>query len=82
MYLSDLMVAAYKEGGEECVAQTARVLTRLPSDWWNVRGCKNWLVIAMRNMEENPAAFFKKLETYLNSKEYSAGKSLEEQLDS
>jgi len=75
------MVAAYEEGGEQCVAQTMNLLTRLPSDWWNVRGCKNWLIIAFREMEVQPEKFFEKIKSYSTSKEYRAGQSFENKVE-
>lgn len=75
------MVAAYEEGGEECVAQTMRLLTRVPSDWWNVRGCKNWLLVAFKEMETQPEKFFEKIKTYSSSKEYRAGQPFENQIE-
>lgn len=80
MYLSDLLVAANKEGGEECVRQTINVLFRLPSEWWQVRGCKNWLVVANRSLENDPDLFFDKLNEYADSSAYTDGTSLEDKL--
>jgi hypothetical protein len=80
MYLSDLLVAANKEGGKECVKQTVSLLTRLPSDWWNVRGCKNWLVVAQNSLINNQDIFFSKLEEYSQSQDWASGKSFQEVL--
>ena len=81
MYLSDLIVAAWEEGGEDCVKQTVRLLTRLPSEWWQIGGCQNWLVVAMREIDESPDTFFKKLERYAGSNKYKKGNSFEKELD-
>lgn len=64
MYLSDLLVAANKEGGRDCVKQMVGALTRLPDDWWNVRGCRNWLNVAIRYLQEDEETFFSKLDEY------------------
>ena len=79
MYLSDLLVAANREGGSECVAQTMRLLTRLPSEWWQVRGCRNWLEVAFRHLEEDPDRFFKKLKEY-EEKDWVESKPLDSKL--
>lgn len=74
MYLSDMFAVAYKKGGREYVDTLFQILLELPDEWWEFRGCRNWLKVALRQFSENPEKFLSDLEKYSNSKEWLSGK--------
>lgn len=74
MYLSDLFVVAMKTGGEERVEALFDILINLPSDWWQFRGCSNWLGAAVRQYQSNKQKFLDDLGKYAESQEWASGK--------
>lgn len=73
MYLSDMFAVAYKTGGKERVLALTEILLGLPDEWWEFRGCRNWLKVATRQMQEDEDKFMLSLEKYANSKEWLEG---------
>lgn len=74
MYLSDMFVTALKTGGQDRVEAMFEVLLNLPDNWWEFRGCKNWLKVAMMQYQENPERFMENLTRYADSQEWANGK--------
>lgn len=74
MYLSDLFVVAMKTGGEKRVEALFDILVNMPSDWWQFRGCSNWLEAAIRQYQDNKDKFLKDLSKYAESQEWANGK--------
>lgn len=74
MYLSDMCVAAYRTGGQERVVALLEILSALPDEWWQFRGCRNWLKVAYRQMQEHPDKFIADLDKYSKSRDWLDGK--------
>jgi hypothetical protein len=74
MYLSDLLVVAMKTGGEDRVEALFDILSNMPSDWWEFRGCSNWLVAAARQYQSNKEKFLMDLAGYAKSERWTSGK--------
>jgi hypothetical protein len=73
-----MFVAAHKH---ELVDELFKILEELPDDWWQVRGCKNWLRFAKAQYANNPERFKESLMSYASSQDWVSGKSFEKVLD-
>jgi hypothetical protein len=78
MYLSDMFVAAHKN---KLVPELFKILEDLPAEWWEVRGCRNWLKLARVQYTKSPDKFMENLENYANGQDWAKGKPFDEVLD-
>jgi hypothetical protein len=77
MYLSDLFVAANRV---DKVPELIEILQVLPDEWWEFRGGRNWLKVAIVQYQKDPQAFFAKLSRYASGKDWAKGKPFDEVL--